>query len=407
MRTHVRELWPPAAVAAACAFVLAALGLHTPAFTDYELEAEASLHALRAGDVGGFLAQAPAYGGSLVLRAPFALLPDLWGGGDLALFRSMALPCLIAGAVLALVLWHRGRRLGQSASTCWIALVLVAACPLTLRALEIGHPEELLGAVLCVGAALAAGSRRPLLAGVLLGLAVANKPWAILAVVPVLAMLPPDRRPRTLAAAAVTAALVMLPLVLAGSAVETTSAVARQAGTIFQPWQVWWFLGEAGHVVVGNLGEKPGYRVPPQWLTGLAHPLLVSAPVAVSLLLLPRVRRRPWHEGLLLLSFALLLRCVLDPWNVSYYHLPFLLSLVAWELHAFRRPPILSLGATLIAWITLVSLPGIASADLQSLAYLAWSVPLTALLGARLAWPERLRALPALDGWTSPSGARG
>jgi hypothetical protein len=36
-----------------------------------------------------------------VLRAPFALLPDLWGGGDNALFRSMAVPCLLACALLA------------------------------------------------------------------------------------------------------------------------------------------------------------------------------------------------------------------------------------------------------------------------------------------------------------------
>ncbi|MGH2848810.1 MAG: glycosyltransferase 87 family protein, partial [Thermoleophilaceae bacterium] len=385
---------------------LAAQGLLTPAFTDYELEAEASLHALRDGDVAGFLSLAPAYGGSLVLRAPFALLPNLWGGGDLALFRSMALPCLVAGAALAVVLWARGRSLGQSASTCWIALVLVAACPLTLRALEIGHPEELLGAALCVGAALAAGARRPVLAGVLLGLAVANKPWAVLAVVPVLAIAP-ARWPRLLAAAGASGALVMLPLVLAGSAVEATGAVAREVGTIFQPWQVWWFLGETGHVVIGNFGEKPDYRVPPGWLTEIARPLMVAVTVAVSLALLPRVRRQPWHEGLLLLAFALLLRCVLDPWNISYYHVPFLLALVTWELHAFRRAPVLSMGATLLAWITLVSLPSTAHPDVQALAYLAWSVPLAALVGARLLWPARFRALGALDGWPSPAGARG
>jgi hypothetical protein len=32
----------------------------------------------------------------------------------------------------------------------------------------------------------------------------------------------------------------------------------------------------------------------------------------------------------------MLLRCLLDPWNVSCYSLPFLLVLMAWEVHAQR-----------------------------------------------------------------------
>src|SRR5688572_24862337 len=189
MEARRRELLPPVAVSLACVFLFGLLGTLTPAFTDYEIEAEQSLQALRAGEWAEFLERAPAYGGSLVLRAPFVFLPDLWGGGDHALFRSMAVPCLLACALLAVGLWRRARSLGRSSLTCWIALALVAANPLTLRALEIGHPEELLGAALCIAAALAATRDRAVLAGVLLGLAVANKPWAVLAVVPVLAIL--------------------------------------------------------------------------------------------------------------------------------------------------------------------------------------------------------------------------
>jgi hypothetical protein len=185
-------------------------------------------------------------------------------------------------------------------------------------------------------------------AGALLGLAVANKPWAVLAVVPVLAI-QHTGWPKLLAAAAVAATVVLTPLALGGGAIQQASAVAQQAGAIFQPWQVWWFLGEAGHVVVGNFGEKPGYRVPPDWLTGISHPILVLVPVLATLALLRRVRRRPWHEGLLLLAFALQLRCVLDPWNISYYSLPFLLALVAWEIHAERRAPVLAMTATLLS----------------------------------------------------------
>jgi hypothetical protein len=382
-----------------------AMGMLTPAFSDFEVEAEPSLHALREGDVDGFLSLAPVYGGSLIMRAPFALLPNLWGGGDLALFRSMAVPCLLAGAILAVFLWRRGQALGQSAATCWIALLLVACNPITLRGLEIGHPEELLGGVLCVAAALAAGARRPLLAGVLLGLALANKQWAVIAVIPLLAILP-DRRPRMLAAAGATGLLVMLPLLLGGSAVETAKTVAQDGGAIFQPWQLWWFLGEHGETVTGMYGSYPDHRNLPTWLAGHERQLVVAIVLGVSLLLLPRVRRRGWPDGLLLLAFALQLRCLVDTWNVSYYAVPFVIALVAWELHAFRRPPVLSLAVTLCAWLSLVWLPRYAPPDVQALAYLAWAVPLTGLLAARLIWGERLRLEHSLDGWTSPTGIR-
>jgi Glycosyltransferase family 87 len=395
MELRRRELVLPALVAGGCALLLGAMGGLTPAFTDYEAEAEPSLRALRAGDWVEFLELAPGYGGSLVLRAPWALLPNLWDGGDLALFRCMAVPCLFAGAILALALWWRARGLGQSAVTCWIVLALVAANPLTLRALDVGHPEELLGGVLCIAAALAAGRDRPVFAGALLGCAIANKPWAVLAVVPLLAIQKAGW-PKLLAAAAGVTALVMAPLALAGGAVHEASAVARESGEIFQPWQVWWFFGEQGHVVIGSWGEKPDYRVPPEWLTGIAHPLLVLIPVAISLALLPRLRRRHWHDGLLLLAFALLLRCLLDPWNVSYYSLPFLLALVAWEVQAERRPPVLSMAATLLCWLTLVSLTSKAQPDVQAAAYLVWSVPLAVWMGARLAGLRQRSAAPSV-----------
>lgn len=367
------------------------MGLVSPAFNDYELEAEPALQALRAGDVSGFLALAPAYGGSLVLRAPFALLPNVWDGGDLALFRSMAVPCLAAAALLGVLLWARGRELGRSRGACWAALALAAANPLTLRALEIGHPEEVLGAVLCVGAVMAAGARRPTLAAIVLGLAIANKPWALLAAIPVLAALETQRL-RTLAVAGATAAVAMLPILIAGGAVDQATAVASDTGAIFQPWQLWWFLGDSGHLVTGTLGVKPDYRTPPAWLTGIGHPLVLLVPLAASLVVLPRLRRRPWHAALLLLAFAMQLRCVLDPWNVSYYALPFLLALLAWELHARDGAPVLSLAATLLCWVTLVSLPRMVHPDVQAIAYLAWSVPLLAVLGALLVRPRWLSA---------------
>jgi len=395
MRARMRLLLPPTLVAAGGCLLLAWLGLKTAAFTDYEREVEPAVQALRDGHLRAFLDALPSYGGSLALRAPFAFLPNLWGGGYMALFRSMSAPCLMAGAVLGVALWARALRLDRGRAAAWAALCLCAVNPLTLRALEIGHPEELLGAVLVVAAALAAGSGRPLAAGVLLGLAVANKPWAVLAVVPV-ALVAPGRRGLLLGAAAASAAALLGPLLLAGSpVVDQAGNVARNTGVIFQPWQIWWFLGDHGQVVMGGFGPKPGYRAAPDWIGQVARPVMVLVPVALSLALAPRLRARPWQDGLLLLAFVLLLRCLLDPWNVVYYELPFLLALVAWEIHAREGVPVISLVATLLCWVTLEQLTHQASPDVQAAAFLAWSVPLALVMGVRLLAPTRLQ-LPLL-----------
>ena len=83
----------------------------------------------------------------------------------------------------------------------------------------------------CSPRAPLSGRDRSLLAGVLLGLAIANKEWALLAVGPVLLALAPARRMRCLAAAGATAAAVLAPLILAtsGGFVASTRAAAAPA----------------------------------------------------------------------------------------------------------------------------------------------------------------------------------
>ena len=250
--------------------------------------------------------------------------------------------------------------------------------------LETGHPEELLGAVLCVAAVLAAGAQpRHRSPGVLLGLAIANKPWAVLAVAPVMLALPEGRVAAATIAGVVTSSI-MAPMLLLGGAAGAVSTAATQTGEIFQPWQVWWFLGEPGETIRSLYGEKPGYRAAPAWLGAVARPLVVLVPLALCLALARTVRARPWHDALLLLALVLLLRCVLDPWNVVYYELPFLLALLAWEVHSRPGWPLLSLMATALSWLTLEQLTTIASPDLQAAAFLAWSVPVAVAMTARL-----------------------
>ncbi len=361
-------------------------GLVGFAWNDYDSEASVAFRALVAGDVAGFLTTLPAYGGSLVLRAPFAAAAAALGGGELAVFRAVSIPCLLAVALLALALVRRMAAGGRSTAVRALVLGLCVANPVTLRALEIGHPEELLCAALAIGAVLAAADRRLVAAAVLLGLAIATKAWAVLAIGPVLLALP-ARRVAALAIAGAVTAAVLAPIAL------TTPPAALVAGgsttgQIFVPWQLFWLLGEAGHVVIGGDGlPKPaGYRVPPEWLSPLTHPLIAFLVVPLSLLwarmrgAAPRCRG---EEMLGLLALLLLMRCVLDPWNVVYYELPFLLALLAWEaLCRPQRPPIVALAATAIVWVTFEQAPAWLSPDMQSAFFLAWSLPLAAWLAA-------------------------
>ena len=379
-----RKLLAPVLLALVGTGLLAWLGLATTSFTDYEQEAEPALNALRAGDVHEFLARLPAYGGSLILRSPFALVPGLFHGGQLAVFRSMAVPCLVAGAALGVLLWARARKAGLPGTAAYLALALCTVNPITLRTLEYGHPEELLGGVLCVGAALAALGRRPVAAGLLLGLAVANKPWAVLAVVPVLVVL--DRgHLRALAAAGAAATVLVAPMVLGdASGVQAARSVATTTGHLFQPWQVWWFAGDYSHVVAA----RPDYRVPPGWMSSIGHPFVILLPLLFSLACVRRLRAGRPEDGLLLLAVVLLLRCLLDPWNITYYALPFILALTAWEVVGVRRAPLLASAATLATWLSFEQLPQLLSPDAQAATYLAWSVPLTVALAWRLLDPQ-------------------
>jgi hypothetical protein len=183
---------------------------------------------------------------------------------------------------------------------------------------------------------------------------------------------------------------VLAPLALASSSALSTNAtaIATPASPIFQPWQLWWFLGRHGQVVRGAFGSiKPDYRTGPAWTTLISHPLIIAVGVAIALGLWLRVRggALPSRDALLALVLVLLLRCVLDTWDAVYYPLPFLLALLAWEAHGpATRPPVLALGSTALLWISFQWLPEHASPDLQAAFFLAWSLPAVVWLALRL-----------------------
>jgi hypothetical protein len=395
MASRLRENLPAAVGASVGILIVGWLGLTDWAWTDYDREARPAFDALVSGHLVRFLQLVPAYGGSLVMRAPFVLVPRVWSGGELSTFRAAAAPCLLASGIFGVWLVARLRARGATRLTRALVLVLCTANPVTLLALETGHPEELLGAVLCVGAVLAAMDDRPVWAGALLGLAVANQEWAILAAGPILITLP-QRRIHAVLVAGGVAALLLLPLVIAGGGgggfLSQVNGAATPTNLIFSPWQIWWFLGPHLHHVIAS--EPWATRLDPSWLSGIAHPLIVGLALPLTLLCLWLRRRgslRPRNEGLLLLVLLLLLRCALDPWDNWYYPLPFLVALLTWEVLSLDQPPVFALIASAAWWaLTQWAVPSHGfTDDEQSLLFLAMALPAIAAGALALYAPGR------------------
>ena len=354
---------------------------------DYGTEAATAVRALVHGHLVLFLQLRPAYGGAFELRAPFILAGSLFDSRTLPLYRAGAVPCLLAGAVLAIWNVDALRRRGGSTIACLLVIGVCAVNPMTYRALLSGHPEEVLAAVLCVAAVLLAMRGRAVAAGVLLGIAIADKDWSVLALGPVLLGLPAGRL-RACIAAAVTAALLIAPqfAVLSGNVAARAQALAvTDAGDLMHPWNVWWLTGSpiplrpqaVGHVIAGGRLAQP-------WLHGIPHPLIVWLMFPLTWL---AVRRRcAAGDALALLALLMLIRCVLDPWDVAYYSLPFLLALCSWEVRVGSIAPVRSVVASLCAWLIFVELPWHLSQDNQSIAFTSLALLGIALLAHTIYW---------------------
>ena len=384
---QLREDGPVLAVGIAALLAISWFGLRGTSWPDWMFEAHSSVAALLGGHVHTFLQEAPAYGGSLILRAPFMLLTLLWHGGDRAVYRLGAAPCLAATGLLALWLDARLRTTGATRVSRAVAAVLVVANPLALAALQYGHPEELLGAAGCVAAVALAMRDRPHLAGFALGLAIANKPWAVIAAGPVMLGLSRDRG-RALATMTVTAVAVLAPfeLVRGTGLADRSASVGLSTAGIFQPWQLWWFLGSQAH--------GSGARTAPTWLGPIGHtlPLVVMPPLCALYAYVTRAHpdRRRGPDLFLLLALLFALRCALDPWDISYYVIPFLFALLTWETSTYRRVPVLTLAATLACLLVLRETFVIASnaeMNLQAAAFAVICVPTLAVIATRLYSP--------------------
>lgn len=374
-----------AALACAGAVVLA---LVTPIGTDYVVDTQPAIDALRDGAFGAFFAEQPSMGPlSLWLRWPAALLADATGGGDLAIYRLGALACLLVVAVVVTGLARLLHRRGTPGRTEILLLVAVLSLnPVTLRALELGHPEEPLGAALCLAAVLLAASDRVGAAGIVLGLALATKQWALFAVLPTLLAGPATRAAaiRILLPAGGVAVLAYLPMLVADPQ-AFAAALDRPVGGLgeMRPANLWHALATDGHATAIGGGETVQIQLVPSWLRAVAHPGIALLALAVPTAWWWRRRSRATAaQALGLLALVFLLRCWLDPWNHEYYHLPMLFALGAYETLGRGRAPVITLVSTAVLWVVFARLaaPGLGPAI--DMLYLAWALPLTAWLVA-------------------------
>ncbi len=346
--------------------------------------------ALIDGDLGRAIDAQPIMGPvSLLLRAPFAAVGDALGGRELE-YHLGAVACLWVLALLAGVLALRTRGVSRERLTAPLVGLLLVANPVTFEALSAGHPEELLAAALATAAVLLAARDRAGLTGLALALATATKPWAALAG-PVALLVLSRGHMRAILAGGLAAAVLLVPPIAAnpGALDRADELVAKQ--TRVYATSAWWPLAEKRPVPQAL--DAPAAAVMP---AGLSRSAGQYAILALALGLgLACLRRRPvaLPDGLALLAGLMLARCVLDPVNLFYYGVPFVVALVAWEVHARRGIPLVSIAASLALWITADHPP--ADRDLACALYLAWSVPLAAWLAS-----APLRRLPA---WTEPS----
>src|SRR4051794_13162241 len=155
----------------------------------------------------------------LVARALFAVVSRIGDATLLTQYRLGVFPCVAALALAALLLTLPALR---DPIRAWHPVALVALLligPPSVNAIRSGHPEELLTTALVLAAVWAATRPDPrrAAAAILLGLAIACKPWAVIAVAPVAAAFIRPAALRASLIAVVVGGVLIAPMALANS----------------------------------------------------------------------------------------------------------------------------------------------------------------------------------------------
>jgi DNA-binding XRE family transcriptional regulator len=381
------EKWVPCALMAMLAAWLTTFA-GPPA--DWKIDAQPAVEALAHGRVGDYL-NADALMGpfATLIQAPFVALSGTSGE---AAYPWAVFPCLLVAGFVGLYLARIAARRGAGWLTQTLLAALVLLNPLTFEAIENGHPEEILTAALAVAAVAAAAEHRARRAALLLGLAVASKQWAVIAILPALLALPAARL-RTGALAATVAVVLFLPAVVASpSSFFGVQTQVAGTGQVVTPWSVWYPAATTETEIYVVDGERLVAEVEnaPSLADPLSHPLIVLLALAVPLAVVLR-RGAPLvaSDAFALLALLALLRCVLDPVDNLYYHEPLLLALIGWDAFTARGLPLRTLAGTAIALLFWQAWHDLSDPSAFNLVYLAVAAGLGLALLSSLFGPFR------------------
>jgi hypothetical protein len=303
------------------------------------------IYALAHGDLARAVSVQPTMGlASVVLRAPLAALTWAFGGGDLLAYQLGTVICLLPlGLLAAWIIEDRRTVPGGWLAGVGAAFVLLIS-PAMRDAIGLGHPEDVLAAVLATGSVLAAVRGRTTWAAAMLGVAVGTMPWAVIAVAPVLIAVP-GQRLRVAAIAAGIAAVLTLSFPLADPAAFWRAIHNEGATHLANMFSPWWSLSAPVHIAAGLRSTA---RLLPAGLSRMSATLVTVAVIVVGLALVwARARRGGGRcDPLALLALLGLVRAVADTTQLEYYYVAFLIPMVTWEAVALNRWPLIGVIAT-------------------------------------------------------------
>ncbi len=355
---------------------------------DFHLELWPAYQALYAGHVRSFISLSPSYIGAVVWRAPFALIAMALGAGWKVTYFVTAVPCLIAVPLFGV--WFASRsslRPARGRQVMGLFAAIAVVDPVLWYAGILGHPEELVGTVLALAAVILAADRRMIIALVFVALAVLNKP-GLIEIVPVVIAARRARYSGVLLALGVIGAglyaldnLTTLFVGLHLPASLQNGAITAGAG--FYPFQLLWGFGANSYWVVHEHA---------------LFPLLSVGLVAIWLLrrrLVPEAREMTdlRREALWLAALLLLVRTAVEPWDNTYYNIPFVLCLLCLDGDGI---PVMAIAASLGVLMLVPTnriLP--VSASGQAALYAVVVIPVLCALLWRTLGPHTARSLSA------------
>jgi hypothetical protein len=355
------------------------------AFTDYPTDAGPSLSALAHGHLAGFFSHQPAMGpASLILRAPFVLAAAALGDGTNGLYRWGCAGCLLLLAAAAVWLARMANRggIGRPGRVLIVAVCLIN--PLVGDALFWGHPEEIATSALVLFSLLAALEGRGTLAAVCLGLAIASKQWAVVALLPALLLLPRERWRAGLSALGVAGAGYLTMFLANPSAFRAALSYISHPQPVVTMFNWLFPVSHVARITVANMfgaaRTYPAHYLPADVL-GVTRPAITVIGILIPVWIVHRHGWRPRPEVVLSgLALALLVRCTLDAGTGAYYHLPLLVVLLGLDVLRRHRYPIYGLLGAAVSYFLIHSALPYFSLRLTNATYLVVTLPLAVVL---------------------------